>query len=378
MTSSVNVQPQVLTGTLNGYTSVTRQPGHNTGAFVQTQVGVGDRLFLTYGLRAEWNPNYGADVLPNYAPRFGAAYTQSFNAVTAKLRGSYGQSTRPPGPTQKVGQRASNGQYWSYYAPYYDDYDATIANPELTPEHQQGGEGGLELYFGTRGSLIVTRYNQTVDGLIVNPKVDSVRSRIPTYIGSGTDAAGYGYFYQSEYLNIGTIRNQGWELQGSVNLGPVTTRGTYSWTKSRTIGINSKYASQFSPSSYPELQPGATFRYLPEHTWALGMTYAVAATTIDLSSSWSGRLVSGNDSFYLQNLDANIRLSQNQAHLNYPNYVSFNNPHALVDVKASRRITSYADGLLQVQNLTNDYTNDIDASNAVIGRQTKLGFRLRL
>src|SRR5262249_52882271 len=156
--------------------------------------------------------------------------------------------------------------YQSRVEPYYGGMFAIVfANPELVPEHQQGGEGGLELYLGTHGSLVVTRYNQTVDGLIAQPVVDSVRSLVPCPIGqceassSSRDANGYGYWRQYESLNMGSIRNQGWELQASANLGPLTTRGTYSWTKSRTIGVNPKYRAFFA--NQPQYTPGATFQY---------------------------------------------------------------------------------------------------------------------
>jgi outer membrane receptor protein involved in Fe transport len=67
------------------------------------------------------------------------------------------------------------------------------------------------------------------------------------------DADGRCFRYQSQYLNIGAIRNQGWELQGSVNTGPLTTRGTYSWSKSRIIGIIPKYRTLLDrvSSGYP-------------------------------------------------------------------------------------------------------------------------------
>jgi len=380
VTSVLFTNPQTLTGILNGWTVVSRQPGHNTGGFLQTQLGISDRLFFTYGLRAEWNPGYGEEAQPNYAPRYGVAYTQELGPVTAKLRGSFGRSTRPPVSDLKVEKLASQAN--SLVVPYYGDIPYYFANPALGPEHQQGGEGGLELYLGTRGSLVITRYNQTVDGLIAAAPIDSARSQVPCTdfycriysVRIGPDH--YGYLRQLQYVNLGSIRNQGWEFQGSVSTGPITTRGTYSWTKSRTIGVNPKYRAFFDQINYPQYQPGATFQFLPEHTWAVGITYARAATTIGINVTGTGRATNVEDDFYYRNL-AYTRLPQNQLNMSpYGRYVSFNAGYALADLMVSHHFASPVEGVLQVQNLGNRYTNDLDAQFASMGRQVKLGMRL--
>jgi len=64
--TSVSGTTQSLTGTLTGIPSVERRPGHNTGGFLQAQLGILDKLFLTYGLRGEWNPAFGEEAQPNY------------------------------------------------------------------------------------------------------------------------------------------------------------------------------------------------------------------------------------------------------------------------------------------------------------------------
>jgi len=380
LTSYLDLRSRTLTGTItdvNGSPYMTRQPGHNTGGFLQTQFGVRDQLFLTYGLRAEWNPSFGANADPSYAPRYGIAYTQDVGAVTAKLRASYGRSTRPPPIGAKNARAASFG---NAVLADYGNFDYFLANPELTPEHQQGSEGGVELYWGTRGSLVVTRYNQTVDQLIAPPKVDSVRSRTTpiTSWAYNFDANGYGYMYQYRYLNIGSIRNQGWEAQGSVTTGPVTTKGTYSWTKSRTIGVNPKYRASFSAEDYPQYQPGATFDFLPEHTWALAVLYSRAQTTVGLNVSGVGRITNLEDDFSLKYLGSGLRLRQNSQRMRRSGYVDVNNGYTMADLTGSHRFSSRVEGVLQVQNLMNYYVNDFLSTYATMGRQEKAGLRIRL
>jgi len=367
---------------------------HDAGAFVQAQLGLHDQLFLTYGMRAEFNPAIGtnAKVLPG---RYGVAYTQDLGYVSAKLRGSYGRSIRPPAPQAKLGYVNPDPVMQSVFGQgfYYQ-----LPNPELVPEYQQGGEGGLELYFGSRGSLVVTRYNQTVEGLISNVVgADSVRSRMPIqaqsyggwcgfrgpdgnlYVSTCPDAQGYVYYLQAEYLNIGSIRNQGWESQGSVNVGPVTARGTYSWTKSRIIGITPKYRALYPATSYPQYRQGAPFDYLPEHTWALGITYASSASTLGLNVNGRARTTIDRNDFYTQHLSGNIRLPQNRLIVSNSRYqyVNVSAGYALTSLVATHRVSTRLEGLLQVDNLLNHYQNDVSGAYASMGRQSNVGLRLR-
>jgi len=382
LSNTVVVTPTSLTGTLTGNPYVYRQPEHNTGAFFQGQLAMLDQLFLTYGVRAEWNPNYGADALPNYAPRVGAAYTHDIGPFTAKLRASYGRSTRPPSVTTKNAQSVQDafGVFAGPLVAEYGNVDYQRSNPALTPEYQQGGEGGLELYLGNRASLIVTRYNQTVDALINLALVDSVRSLLPFPSNAfSRDQAGYGYLYQYQNLNVGSIRNQGWELQGTMNIGPITTRGTYSFTKSRVIGWTPKYEQYFISRGVREWRPGATFDLLPEHTWALGATYGAGGTIVALNVNGTARITVFNNAFFYQHLDlGGIRLQENVANMGWGvGYVAFNPGYVTADLNASRRILGSTEIVFQLQNLTNHYANDFDAGYGTLGRQTKGGLRVR-
>jgi len=366
--------------------SILRATSHNTGTFLQTQLDLKDKVHLTYGLRAEWNPAYGKSVLPSYAPRYGISYVQDVGDVTAKLRASYGRSTRPPLADKKLplSIAALYGGFWpiiaSTFLPYYGGvFNYNLANPDLGPEHQQGSEGGLELYWGNHGSLTVTRYNQTVDGLIAQTTVDSVRTLVPcpSDCSSNTiDANGFGYYRQYAYLNIGAIRNQGWELQGTMNTGPLTTRATYSWTKSRVLGITPKYRQFFA--NFPQFQPGATFKYLPEHTWAFGVTYAHLGTSIGLAVTGTARVTMyDNSRFYYRNINPDIRLLQNRQLVSSSQYINFNPGYTMADLNATRQLGGRVDAVLQVQNLADKYVNDYSAEFATMGRQMKGGFRCR-
>jgi len=369
-------------GTFNGQLAspyMTRShPDHNTGAFLQSQLGLADALFFTYGIRAEWNPNYGEEAQPNIAPRYGMAYTHDIGGITAKLRASYGKSTRPP--TQ--GERQSYRYLWDTESiAGWGPHDDQLANPELGPESQRGFEGGLELYVGTRGSLNVTRYDQTVDDLITSVYgVDSLKSIITNPRGwciYGPQYCGYMYLGQTQYLNIGSVRNQGWELQGTTTLGPVNVKGTYSWTTSRVIGVNQKWESKLYGDQF---KPGYMYKYVPEHTWGLVFTYATQATMLTANVNGIGMMLFGSAqdmTFYNNNYL--FRINTDKHRIDWPiTYRGVTPGYATVDVNVAQRLTHAVDALVQIQNATNYYHNDLDAYYATIGRQSKLGLRVRL
>jgi hypothetical protein len=374
-------------------TSASRTASHNAGAFIQSQLGLWDRLFLMYGLRAEWNPNFGAEETPTYAPRYGIAATNSAGPLTVKLRASYGRSTRPPAAglkseklaIQALGATDPRLPYWGTDFPFY------LANPELAPEHQKGGEGGIELYWGSRASLVVTRFNQTVDGLISQVSgLDSTRSLVPcqtddicTAFGKSADADGYVYLHLAKYLNLASIRNQGWELQGSTVLGAVTARAIYSWTKSRTMGVDPRYRP-FIPVGtfgFEQFQQGAAFNYLPEHTWMVGMTYSTVRSTVDVTVNGNGQVpgVGGIGVYAIEHFNNfTIRLPHELYNYNGAGSAGPGRPYATADINATHRFTPSVESVLQIRNVGNFYANDLDTRYATMGRQTKAGVRIRM
>jgi outer membrane receptor protein involved in Fe transport len=223
---------------------------------------------------------------------------------------------------------------------------------------------------------MVTRYNQTVGGLIDAPIVDSVRSLLQNQSGCTIAADGYCYAKTvHQYLNVGDIRNQGWEAQGTLNAGPFSATGTYSLNKSRMIGITPKYRATLTDAQY---RPGASFYGPAEHTWALTTTYARAGNTLTLGVNGTGALYRlYDDRFYLQ---CNGRLDASKANKSCslggrpiaPGY-------AMADLNAAHRFSRTVEGLIQVNNLANFYrTDNYDRAYAVMGRQTKAGLRVKL
>jgi len=356
----------------NGSASYTAS--HDRGMFLQDQVAIWDAVFFTYGLRAEWNPNYGAEANPYVAPRYGMAVTRDLGPVTTKMRASYGASTRPPGVGVTKGILESDAE-----GPGALDFPpglyAQFPNPEIVPESQKGWEGGLETYFGTRGSLSITRYNQTVDNLIARGVVDSVDALPEVQQAHGWRPWGR-MFRQFQNLNMGSIRNTGWELRGNWVLGPLSTNATYSWTKSRIIGMTPKYRAQF-----PQYMVGSPFALMPEHTYSVGVHYVTTTTMVGLDLQGQGlALGTGpNGAATWAWLDRPSRLPNEMPRISdVPQIAHFVLPgYTKTNLNASRRLRASCEGTLQVDNLLDSYAGDYNVLTAQIGRQTKLGLRIR-
>jgi hypothetical protein len=327
-------------------------------------------LFFTYGLRAVYNPNIGEDQNPNLEPRYGIAFSRDFLGVTAKIRGSYGTATRPPGRGAKEEGMSEFESVNNSRRRVFGTAIDRLANPDLVPSSQQGGEGGLELYFGSRGSLVVTRYNQTVDNLDVAPVVDSVPllPAIQAQFGVGPWAL---KLNQVQDLNLGSVRNQGWEAKGTLNVGAISAAGTFSWNKSRLIGITPRYRNQF-----PQYVVGAAFDNIPEHTYGLGFSYARGKTRV--AYNLQGQGMAKAPSGVLSSTLGDYRLMGNRPRMEFPLLFKEVFPgFPLGDLNASRQFTSNIEVILHVVNVTNSFQGDIDPLVPQSGRMTSVGIRMR-
>jgi outer membrane receptor protein involved in Fe transport len=255
-----------------------------------------------------------------------------------------------------------------------------LPNPDLLPEQQQGWEWGMDLSLGKSVSLTVTRYNQTVDDLIYGTCcVDSLKDSHPISF-YGYDPAAFpqyteGYFYltQAKNINIGSVRNQGWEFQGTIQTGPLSTRVTYSNTKSRILGITPKYRRE-----YPQFVVGASFNGIAEHTWALVETYAWGGTSLSLDANGVGAIW-GDSKMGYESRYGLIRLWATQGlRISVPdNFRDYTHPYMRANMDLHQRLSSHVDGVVQVSNLVNTSRTDGIFAQSV-GRNVTLGVQLRL
>jgi len=369
-----------------------RYATYDHGWYAQSQLSFRDVVFLTYAVRAQYNPLYGKDANPNLQPTYGVSYVKEAGPMTVKLRASYGHSTTPPDRGASSGHIISNTQNGVVYpAPLYDQ----LPNPDLVPKEQRGGEGGVEMYWANVGSLVVTRFNQTVTHEVIGlGRIDSVLNvdknpdpynycvlypQYPSICGTGA------YYYQFQSLNIGDLRNQGWEMVATANTGPLSYRLTYSFTKSRMIGVTEKYRHLLDPGVFAK---GSNFSDIPEHTYATQVRYARAGTTMMLNLQGQSMVWKqtgspygcyGNDLDAVQLSQCGRRFQTRNPHVSplstgyrgqFPGY-------AKADLNITQRMTPRLEGTLRVQNVANSYTSDLSRRYAVAGRATNLGLTLR-
>lgn len=364
-TTSVATTPS-LTGTLSGGASappfISRTTEANRGAFAQTQLDFWKTLYLTAGLRAEKNSNYGSSYGVNYAPRYGASVVHALGPVTAKLRAAYGRATRAPSSGARQAVFLTNATYGTY--------QSQIAAPQLAPEFQAGTEGGLELYFSGHGSLQITRYDQHVDNLIIGIPVDSVRSLNPNTAGN------YLYATVSQRMNVGAVRNTGWEGQGTVNLpAGLSMTGTLSNTITRFQHLNSSYkcAAAGTPSGDQCLYPGAGLFNMAEHTGALSANYANARINLNTSMSYIGPRHFAYDigDYYAATSGRLSTSTFTYVPVTAPGYETF-------DVRGSYQLTPRMQATVTVQNAGNNHDGDYTGRRFLptIGRTTMFGIRI--
>lgn len=311
----------------------TRSQYNNTGYFAQEQLSFWDAAFVTAGLRAEENSNFGSNYGLFWAPRIGVSYVHGLGDVTFKARAAYGTAIRPPDPglAQAVVTAAAR----------------QLANPQLGPEKQQGWDGGLELYVNRWGSVEGTYYNQRATDLI-----DQVALGVISSI----------YTFQNE--NVGLVDNKGWEFQARLTPGPLSVTGTYSITTSVVRRLSSTYTG--------DLRPGDAILGIPTHTAGATVSYGLPHTALTVGmthiGSWVQSDVIALFGYYFGGQP--YRGSGRDYWITYPGFFKFN-------ASISQSITDRLSVFLRADNVTNNNVAEANNFAPIAGRVTMVGVRTK-
>ncbi|MFZ5623154.1 MAG: TonB-dependent receptor [Gemmatimonadota bacterium] len=303
----------------------------NSGYFAQAQLGLRDALFLTAALRAETNTNYGDSLGTPLSPRVGLAYTLPLSTVDVKLRGSWGRAIRPPAPGRKQGGIGPTS--------------VQLANNELGPERQEGWDAGVDLVFGSRGSLSVTLYDQAAEGLIQSVQLRATPVRTV------------------QFQNVGRVKNTGVEVEGTLAVGAVELKAQYGFARARV--------DQLAPNYTGDLRVGDQSLLTPKHT-AGG---SIAARPFPLTTVSAGLTYVGSWNYY-DNIaqyrclgrTGPCRASRRDYITAYPSFVK-------VNASVSQQLTRLIAAFITVDNLTNNQSFEAYNDNAVIGRVSTVGVR---
>ena len=321
-------------GSVDGQFFVTRNQVSNTGIFSQAQLGLDDRLFLTMGLRAEKNSSFGSDYGLAFAPRVGLAYVATAGAVTAKIRGSYGDAIRPPEPGQSE--------------PALTAFARQVAAPDLSPERQRGFDVGFDVTVGTTASAGVTYYRQTVADLVDNVSIDFTTTP-PTY----------------QYQNVGRIRNAGVEVEGSLSpVEGVTVSGTVAVANSSVLRLSPTYSGDLRVGDrligFPRFTAGAqvSATLLRGTVLSGGLTYIGEWTQVDLLAINKDLLGGGT-----------FRGAVRDYWIVYPSV-------AKVSLGLAQTISAAATAFVHVDNVGNNLRRESSNATLSVGRVTTVGLRL--
>ena len=304
----------------------------NTGYFTQAQLSIADALFLTGAVRAERNSNFGGDLGTPISPRGGISYVHQLGPTTVKVRGSYGEAIQAPTANEKTGA--------SY------PFATFLPNPSIGPERQLGGDGGVDVFFGTRGSFGVTYYDQTARDLIQLVYINTA-SR-PQIL---------------QYQNVGRIKNTGWEFEGSLNLGDAILRGQYAITNSKVRALTPTYTG--------DLRVGDQVLGIPRATGGASLSVSRGRTSLTAGLTYVGHWTNYDWVTELSCFAGTgpCRASTRDYLIQYPTFLKAN-------LSIARQITGAASAFLSVDNAGNSSASESSSFYPTVGRITMVGVRV--
>ncbi len=176
------------------------------GFFLQEQVGFGDRLFLTGGIRWDGFSTFGSGFGLAAYPKIAGAYTISDEAFfpeglfdALKLRAAWGKSGRAPGAFDAVKIYEATQADEVVPALIIGNLGNADLGPEISTELEMGFEASL---FDGRMSIDFTKYDQTTRDALIGVQ------EAPSF---GTEEA--------TLRNLGETTNKGFEA--ILNMSPV-------------------------------------------------------------------------------------------------------------------------------------------------------------
>ena len=201
------------TGATRQYVDHNRLRVITGGFFMQDQIGISDKYFLTVGARVDGNSAFGEQV--GFAllgddfrfavyPKVSGSYVvsdeefwpEAFGQV--KLRGAYGLAGRAPGAFDKVRTWSPVGMGPGGQAYYPSNRGNDELGPERTIEYEFGMDGA---WLNGRFNAEITYYHQTTTDALFR-------------VASPSSEGGWG----SQLQNVGEFSNKGIEIQTNTTL----------------------------------------------------------------------------------------------------------------------------------------------------------------
>ena len=300
----------------------------NLGVFSQVKVDVWQSVFITAGVRGDWNSTFGEDLVAAWSPMLGVAYTRDAGGGTIKLRGAYGKGIRPPPPSAR--QSIATLRF------------RQKGNPGLEAETQSGVEAGVEWFAGDRAMVSVTGYTQVAKGLI--QQVIEDRRTIT-------------------YQNAGHIANRGMEIEAQARHGNLRGNFTLSLTDSRVRALGRFYSG--------DLEVGDRVPEVPSSSGSASLSWDVSRTSFTLGGVYIGEWTGYDWSRYVGD-EAQESEEINDLRSYWRNYPGILRPYVSVSHIISRDMEWFG----RIDNLTNVQRFERDNLQVTAGRTMTIGLRI--
>jgi outer membrane receptor protein involved in Fe transport len=226
----------------------------------------------------------------------------------------------------------------------------------LAAEQQRGWDGGVDLVFRDKVSMSVTGFSQRARDLIALMQVAS--SPLPTY----------------QFQNVGEVSNKGIELEAKASPTKWLTLGAqYGYVRSRFLSVGAPNGSLRVgdvPLGIPAQTAGAVITAIPWRTTSItaGLTYVGSLEQSDFVAEYRcfGTFTEPEcpSTFLTEG-------STREFTMRYPAFTK-------VDVSIAQSLTNTLSAFLAVNNATDVRVYEGRNTSPILGRNTMLGFNIRL
>ncbi len=230
------------------------------GGYVEEQLGLADRLFLTGALRIDAGSGFGHEYSTAAYPKASASWLAlNTGPSTVRLRAAFGESGVQP-PNGAALQLYGPTPVWLNGGPTSAVQIANVQDQRLQPERSVEFEGGADVsLWQNRVSLELTGYSKTTHDALVT-------------VGTGWEAGGFPY-----EENVGQVRNAG--VEGALAATVLQAR-TLTWDLALNASLNRNKLLTLAPGVLSQQLTGgaAVFRFTPGYPlygdWAPHVQYA--------------------------------------------------------------------------------------------------------